>query len=112
MAPGAEQPGRTFGGHRWPDRLRDRSRARRGGVSRRAAGSVPAAEAPNGPAPVPPTSAIPVPPTGPLSARRTCPAGPVTIGMVMALDANDRIACFGSRELTFRAVSYTHLRAH
>ena len=65
--------------------------------------SVPAAETPAGPAPVPPTSAVPALPTGPVSAHGPCPGGPVTINKVIALDANDRVACFGSRQLTFRA---------
>jgi len=69
----------------------------------RPANSVPVVDPPVGPAPVPPTTAIPVLPTGPLSASAPCPVGPVTIAKVVALDANDRIACFGSHQLTFRA---------
>jgi hypothetical protein len=69
----------------------------------RPAGSVAAVGKPDGPAPVPPTSAIPVRPTGPLLPSVPCPTGPVTISTVIALNANDRVACFGSRELTLRA---------
>lgn len=69
----------------------------------RPANSVPVVDPPAGPAPVPPTTAFPVVPTGPLKASAPCPAGPVTIAKIVATDANDRVACFGSRQLTFRA---------
>ena len=66
-------------------------------------GGVAAVAAPNGSITPPPTSAIPVLPTGPLSASGQCPADPVTIGQVVGLAPIDRAACFGSRQLKFRA---------
>jgi hypothetical protein len=65
--------------------------------------SVTAVAAPDGPMSVPPTSALPVLPTGPLSASVPCPADPISIGEVIGLDLFNRAACFGSRQLRFRA---------
>ncbi len=65
--------------------------------------SVPAVDASPGDTPAPPASAIPTALTAPFSPSAPCPTGPASISKIMALDANDSVACFGSRPLTFRA---------
>ena len=50
----------------------------------------------------PPLSSIPPPATGGIVARTTCPKTP-TIDALIALDGNDRVGCYGSRDVSFRA---------
>jgi hypothetical protein len=69
----------------------------------RADRAVPAVKSPAGPVPTPPVDAIPVAPMETLRPHGPCPTDPVTIGPIIGLDRNDRIACLGGRALTIRA---------
>ena len=57
------------------------------------------------PSPVatPGQSAVPTPPTGAFPTPPDCPKGEATIETIVRLSGRDRLACFGSRPLTFRA---------
>jgi hypothetical protein len=50
----------------------------------------------------PPASSIPELAVGGIVARTTCPNTP-TIEALIALDGNDRVGCYGSRDVSFRA---------
>jgi hypothetical protein len=50
----------------------------------------------------PTASSIPEPATGGIVARTSCPKTP-TIEALIALDGNDRVGCYGSRDVSFRA---------